>query len=118
MLVIAVGLVAALVTMSTLFYFGVMSILLWKLGFEGAATRRTLSQPLLPTFFQNFGIPLAILGFAFQRTDLVVVAGLLIALGILSTSKKSISLHPAVETPMLILAILSLVSVGLFHVLF
>ena len=123
MTAIAVGVIAALVTMCTFFYFGIMSVLLWKLGFEGAVAWRVLGRPLLPTFFQNFGIPLAILGFTFQRVDIVVVAGLFLAFGILSTTKspylstteKSISLHPAVEAPLLGLAIASLLSVRLFY---
>jgi hypothetical protein len=115
MTAIAVGVIAALVTMCTFFYFGIMSVLLWKLGFEGAAAWRVLGRPLMPTFFQNFGIPLAILGFTFQRVDVVVVAGLFLAFGILSTTEKSISLHPAVEAPMLGLAIASLLSVRLFY---
>ncbi len=118
MLGIAAGVVALLVTLCAFLYFGINSLLLWKLAIEGPKTRRVLGLPLLPAFMQNTGIPLAILGFSLRSTDLVVIAGLLIALGILLTSEKSICLHPALEATMLRLAIVSLGAVGLFYAMF
>ncbi len=114
---IAVGILALLVSLSTFSYFGIMTVLLWKLAVEGTETRRVLGLPLLPALFQNFGIPLAILGFALNSTQLVVVAGLMITIGILMTSDRSISLHPDIETPMLLLAMVALLSAGLFRIL-
>jgi hypothetical protein len=118
MLGIAAGVVALLVTLCAFLYFGINSLLLWKLAIEGPETRRVLGLPLLPAFLQNTGIPLAILGFSLRSTDLVVVAGLLISLAILLTSEKSICLHPALEATLLRLAIIALASVGLFYSLF
>ncbi len=114
---LAVGILALLVSLSTFSYFGIMSVLLWKLAVEGTETRRVLGIPLLPALLQNFGIPFAILGFALEATQLVIAAGLMITVGILTTSDRSISLHPDLETPMLLLAIVALFSVGLFRVL-
>ena len=114
---IAVGLLALLVSLSMFSYLGVMTVLLWKLAIEGPETRRVLGLPLLPAIFQNFGIPLAILGFALGATQLVVVAGLFITVGKLMISDRSISLHPDLEAPMLLLAIVALFSVGLFRIL-
>ena len=71
-----------------------------------------------PSFLQNTGIPLAILGFSLRSTELVVVAGLLISTGVLLTTEKSICLHPALEATLLRLAIAALASVGLFYSLF
>ena len=118
MLGIAAGVVALLVTLCAFLYFGVNSLLLWKLAIEGSETRRVLGLPLLPSFLQNTGIPLAILGFALRANDLVVVAGLLIGLGMLMTTEKSISLHPALEAVLLRLAIAALGAVGLFYIIF
>ena len=118
MLGIAAGVVALLVTLCAFLYFGINSLLLWKLAIEGPETRRVLGLPLLPAFLQNTGIPLAILGFSLRSTDLVVVSGLLISLAILLTSEKSICLHPALDATLLRLAIVTLASVGLFYSLF
>ncbi len=118
MLGIAAGVVALLVTLCAFFYFGINSLLLWKLAIEGPETRRLLGLPLLPSFLQNTGIPLAILGFSLRSTAMVVIAGLLLSLGMLLTSKNSVFLHPALEVPMLRLAIVALASVGLFYILF
>ena len=114
---IAVGIIALLVSLSTFSYFGIMTVLLWKLAVEGPETRRVLGLPLLPALFQNFGIPFAVLGVALEATHLVVAAGLMITVGIMMTSDRSISLHPDLETPMLFLAIVALLSVGLFRIL-
>ena len=118
MLGIAAGLVALLVTLCALLYFGINSLLLWKLAIEGPETRRVLGLPLLPAFLQNTGIPLAILGFSLRSTELVVISGLLIALGIMMTTEKSIRLHPALEAILLRLALVALCAVGLFYVIF
>lgn len=115
MLGMVVGVIALLVTMSLFFYFGIMSVLLWKLSVEGPETRRVLGGPLLPAFCQNFGIPLALLGFTLKSTEMVVIAGLLFAAAIVLTNDRSISLHPAIEAPMLGLALTALVSVGLLY---
>ncbi len=56
MLGIAAGLVALLVTLCALLYFGINSLLLWKLAIEGPETRRVLGMPLLPAFLQNVGL--------------------------------------------------------------
>ncbi len=118
MLGIAAGVVALLVTLCAFLYFGVNSLLLWKLAIEGPEARRVLGLPLLPAFLQNTGIPLAILGFSLLSTELVVVSGLLISTGILLTTEKTICLHPALEATLLRMAIVALASVGLFYVLF
>lgn len=118
MLGIAAGVVALLVTLCAFLYFGINSLLLWKLAVEGPEARRVLGRPLLPAFLQNTGIPLAILGFSLLSTELVVVAGLLILLAMLLTTEKSIGLHPVLEVILLRLAIVTLASVGLFYSLF
>ena len=112
MLGVAVGAVALLVTVSSLSYFGIMGVLLYKLVVEGPETRRVLGWPLMPAFLQNFGIPAAVLGFALQNTETVLFACLSIAFGLLISTKKSVSLHPTIEAPMLGLALLSLGAVG------
>ncbi len=117
MLGVAVGAVAFLVTVSSLSYFGIMGVLLYKLAVEGPETRRVLGWPLMPAFLQNFGIPLAVLGFALRTTEAVLIGCLLIAVGMLITSKRSVSLHPAVEAPMLGLALVSLGALGVLRFL-
>ena len=117
MLGIAVGVVALLVALSTVFYFGIMSLLLWKLAVEGPDTRRKLGPHLISSFFQNYGIPIAILGFSFRSTEMVVLAGLLLSLAMLLRSDTSISLHPSLEVPLLGLALATLGAVGLFYAL-
>lgn len=114
---ISVGILALLVSLSTFSYFGVMTVLLWKLAVEGPETRRVLGVPLLPALFQNFGIPFAILGFALNSTQLAVVAGLMITFSVLMTSDRSISLNPDIESPMLLLALAAFLSTGLFRIL-
>jgi len=118
MIGIAAGMIALLVTLCVFFYFGVNSLLLWKLAIEGPEARRALGLPLLPSFFQNTGIPLAVLGISLRSTDLIVVAGLLIGLGMLLTTEKSIGLHPALEATLLRLAIVTLGAVVLFYGIF
>ncbi len=112
MLGVAAGAVAFLVTVSTVSYFGIMGVLLYKLAVEGAETRRVLGGPLMPAFLQNLGIPVAVIGFTLQSTVMVVVASLMIVVGMLVTSEKSVSLHPAIEAPMLALALITLSAVG------
>ncbi len=118
MLGIAAGVVALLVTICAFLYFGVNSLLLWKLAIEGPETRRVLGMPLLPAFLQNTGIPLAILGFSLRSTEMVVFSGLLISLGMILTTEKSICLHPALEKILLQLALVALGAVGLFYIVF
>jgi len=118
MLGVAVGAVALLVTVCSLSYFGIMGVLLYKLAVEGSETRRVLGGPLLPAFLQNLGIPVAVIGFTLQSTGAVLVGSLMIAVGMLITSERSVSLHPAVEAPMLALALISLGAVGALKFVF
>jgi len=115
MLGVAVGAVAFLVTVNSLSYFGIMGVLLYKLAVEGPETRRVLGWPLMPAFLQNLGIPVAVLGFALHLTEAVLIGCLMITFGMLITSKRSVSLHPAVETPMLGLALASLGALGVLR---
>ena len=112
---IAAGLVGLLVTLSTLFYVGLTTILAWKLAIEGPETRRQLAIPLMPVFFQNLGIPVAIMGFTMGATDAALMGALMIATGVLMQTERSVSLHPAVEAPLLGLAAFALAAVGLFN---
>jgi hypothetical protein len=112
---IAAGLVGLLVTLSTLFYVGLTTILAWKLAVEGPETRRQLTIPLMPVFLQNLGIPVTIMGFTMGTTDVALMGALMIATGLLMRTERSVSLHPAVEAPLLGLAAFALASVGLFH---
>ena len=112
---IAAGLVGLLVALSTLFYVGLTTILAWKLAVEGPETRRTLAGPLVPVFLQNLGIPVAIMGFTMGATEVTLMGAVMIATGVLLISDRSVSLHPAVEAPLLGLAAFSLAAVGLFH---
>jgi hypothetical protein len=118
MLGVAAGAVALLVTVSSLSYFGIMGVLLYKLAVEGPETRRVLSGPLLPAFLQNLGIPAAVIGFTLQSTGAVLIASLMIATGMLITSEKSVSLHPTIEAPMLALALITLSAVGALQFVF
>ena len=117
MLGVALGAVALLVSVSALCYFGVMGVLLYKLAVEGPETRRVLGWPLLPSFLQNLGIPVAVIGFAMLATEVVLIGSLLIAFGMLLTSERSVSLHPSIEAPMLSLALVALAAAGAFHAL-
>jgi hypothetical protein len=112
---IAAGLVGLLVALSTLFYVGLTTILAWKLVVEGPETRRVLAGPLVPVFLQNLGIPFAIMGFTMRATEVSLMGAVMIASGVLMTTERSVSLHPAVEAPLLGLAAFSLAAVGLFH---
>ncbi len=118
MLGVGAGVVALLVTLCAFVYFGINSLLLWKLAIEGPETRRVLGLPLLPAFLENTGIPLAILGFSLRSTEMVVFSGLLISLGLLMTTEKSICLHPALEATLLRLALVALCAVGCFYIIF
>jgi len=112
---IGAGLVGLLVTLSTFFYVGLTTILVWKLATEGPETRRVLAIPLLPVFFQNLGIPVAILGFALTRSEISLLGGTMIVFGNLLRTERSVALHPTLEAPLLALAAVALASVGLFH---
>lgn len=109
------GAVALLVGASIVFYFGIMAVLLLKLAVEGEETRRLLGVPLLPSFFQNFGIPIVLLGFTLQTTEVILAGAAMIGTGVLLKTESSISLHPNIEAPLLGLACLTLAAVGLFY---
>ncbi len=55
MLGMAAGVVALLVTLCAFFYFGINSLLLWKLAIEGPENRRVLGLPLLPALCKTLG---------------------------------------------------------------
>ena len=78
---IAAGLVGLLVTLSTLFYVGLTTVLAWKLVVEGPETRRVLAVPLVPMFLQNLGIPVAIMGFTMAATELALMGAVMIGSG-------------------------------------
>ncbi|RMD63566.1 MAG: hypothetical protein D6826_04610 [Alphaproteobacteria bacterium] len=112
---IAAGMVALLVTVSAFLYFAITTILAWKLAVEGPETRRELGIPLLPVFFQNLGIPLAVLGFAVRTTEISALGAVMIVIGVLLRSERSVALHPAVEAPLVGLAAVALGAVGIFY---
>ena len=117
MLGIAAGMVALLVAMSTFFYLVITSVLVWKLSAEESETRMAMGVPLLPVFFQNVGIPLAVIGFTVQLTDLTLMGAMMIAMGLALKTENSASLHPAIEAPMIGLAAFAFGASGLFHAL-
>ena len=105
--------VAALcVTLSVMTYLCLMAVILVKLATEEAEVRRQLAWPMIPAFCQNCGIPIVIAAFTFGQTDYAIVGVLLIALGVVGTTKVTINIHPSIERPLLILALLSLALVG------
>lgn len=112
---ILAGMVGLLVSLSAFFYLGITSVLVWKLASEEAETRRELTMPLMPIFFENTGIPVILLGLALQLTEVAAFGGLMVAIGLLSTTERSVSLHPAVEMPLIGLAITTLAGVGLLR---
>ena len=103
---------AVLVALSVTIYMSVMAVLFWRLVFEEPVLRRALTVPLLPTFFQNCGIPVAILAFAFRSMDMAMVAGLLIALSLAAANEDTVALNPKLELPLLVSAIISFAAVG------
>lgn len=112
---ILAGLVGLLVSLSAFFYLGITTVLVWKLASEEAETRREMTMPLMPIFFENTGIPLVLLGLALQLTGVTAFGGLMIAIALLSTTNRTVSLHPAVEMPLIGLAITALAGVGLLR---
>ncbi len=105
--------VAALcVTLSVMTYLCLMAIILVKLATEEADIRRQLAWPMVPAFCKNCGIPIVIAAFAFGQTEYAVVGALLVALGVVGSTKVTINIHPSIEKPLLILAIISLALVG------
>lgn len=112
-----IGFLSVLVIISTVFYFGVTTVILCKLSFESTENRRFLALPLLPSFFQNYGIPLVILGLALRMSNLMVFGGLMISLAILLRRKDSISLHPAMEIPLLIIGLIATIGMGALYAL-
>ena len=109
---------AVLVALSVTIYMSVMAVLFWRLVLEEPVLRRALTLPLLPTFFQNCGIPVAILAFAFRSTDVALGAVLMIAVGMAVSGEDTVDLNPALELPLLISAIASFVSVGVLNYLY
>lgn len=110
-----IGFLSVLVIIASVFYFGITTVILCKLSFESNENRRFLALPLLPSFFQNYGIPLVILGLALRMSNLMVFGGLLIAMAILLRRNDSISLHPAVEVPLLIIGLIATVGMGALY---
>lgn len=108
---------AVMVALSVTVYLSLMAVLAWKLVLEEPPVRRAMVPPLFPVFCQNFGIPLALLGFAFRATDLEIAALLLIGLGLATRGEKSASLHPNIETPLLACAIVTLAAIALLNIL-
>lgn len=117
MLEVFSGATVVLVALSVTTYLSLMAILAWKLVLEEPPVRRAMVPPLMPVFCQNCGIPIAILGFALRSTDLSVVALLLIALGLVVRRETSASLHPSIEAPLLVSALVAMTAVALFNLL-
>ncbi len=108
--------VAALcVTLSVMTYLCIMAVLLVKLASEEATVRRQLAWHMVPAFCQNCGIPIVIAAIAFGQTQFAVIGALLIALGVVGTTRVTINLHPSIEQPLLMLALISLGLVGLIR---
>ncbi|MCG8357829.1 MAG: hypothetical protein MI920_19870 [Kiloniellales bacterium] len=106
---------AVLVALSVTVYLSVMAVLFWRLVFEEPVLRRALTVPLLPVFFQNCGIPFAIVAFAFRSTELAVVSLLLIALSLAAADEDTAALNPSVELPLLVSAIASFGAIGVLN---
>jgi len=106
---------ALFVTISVMTYLCIMAVLLVKLATEEATVRRQLAWPMVPAFCQNCGIPIVIASITFGQTEYTIVGALLIALGIVGSTRITVSLHPSIEKPLLILALVSLGLVGLIR---
>jgi len=106
-----------IVSFSAGIYLSVMAVLAFKLVLEEPGVRRALFVPLMPVFLQNCGIPLAVVAFALHASDLALVAVLLIALGYVARGEEGASLHPTIEVPLLISAVIAFAAVCLLNLL-
>lgn len=114
---LAINFTPLIVTVSLAFFFSVITLQGLSLVIEGSVAKRMPTIYNLSPLCQNLGVACAILGLTFAETSMTVVGVLLISFGLVSSSGRFFPLHPAIELPLLISALLSLLTLGVFHLI-
>jgi len=112
---VAINFTPLIVTVSLAFFFSVITLQGLSLVIEGSVAKRLPTIYHLSPLCQNLGVACAILGLTFAETSMTAVGVLLIAFGLVSSSGRFFPLHPAIELPLLISALLSLLTLGAFR---
>ena len=112
---LAVSITPLIVTVSLAFFFSVITLQGLSLIIEGSVAKRIPTIYNLSPLCQNLGVACAILGMTFGDTNMSLVGVLLISFGLVSSSGRFFPLHPAIELPLLISALLSLITLGVFR---
>ncbi len=106
---------AVIIALSLCLYFSVISFQGLTLLIEGVATRKAPSRIPFLALCQNIGIAAVIGGYTFQGPDLAFAGVLLVASALLASSGRVPAMVPAIEVPLLVSGILSLLSLGVIY---
>ncbi len=106
---------AVIIALSLCLYFSVITFQGLALLIEGLATRKVPSRIPFLGLCQNVGIAAVIGGYTFQTPDLAFAGVLLIASALWASSGRIPALVPAIEVPLLVSGILSLLSLGVIY---
>ncbi len=114
---LAVNFTPLIVTVSLAFFFSVITLQGLSLIIEGSVAKRLPTVYNLSPLCQNLGVACAILGLTFGDTNMSLLGVGLISFGLVSSSGKFFPLHRAIELPLLISALLALLTLGAFRFL-
>ncbi len=106
---------AVIIALSLCLYFSVITFQVLALLVEGLATKRVPSRFSFLGLCPNIGIAAVIGGYTFQTPDLAFAGILLVASALLTSSGRVPAMIPAIEVPLLVSGILSLLSLGVIY---
>ena len=106
---------AVIIALSLCLYFSVITFQGLALLIEGLATKRVPSRFSFLGLCENIGIAAVIGGYTFQRPDLAFAGVLLVASALWASSGRIPAMVPAIEVPLLVSGLLSLVSLGVIY---
>ncbi len=112
---LVIDIAAVIVALSLCLYLSVITFQGLDLLIEGLATRRVPSRFSFLGLCQSIGIAAVIGGYAFQTPNLALAGILLVASALLASSGRVPAMVPAIEVPLLVSGILSLLSLGVIY---
>ncbi len=112
---LVIDIAAVIIALSLCLYLSVITFQGLAIVIEGLATKKVPSRIPFLALCQNIGIAAVIGGYTFQTPDLAFAGVLLIASALWASSGRIPALVPAIEVPLLVSGILSLLSLGVIY---
>ena len=112
---LVIDIAAVIVALSLCLYLSVITFQGLALLIEGLATNRVPSRFSFLGLCQNIGIACVIGGYTLQTPDLALTGIFLVATALLASSGRVPAMIPAIEIPLLVSGILSLLSLGVVY---